>query len=321
MSNDLLQKLSNELKEARTKKKISIDQIFTKTRIDKKYLTAIEEGNFGVMPEVYIRAFIKEYSKNVGLNSDEILEKYSKAKQGIDYSENAEPKENIVAEKSEQIKAAIFDVSKAENSDQPVETNSKSNKTFAQVLIGLVMLISIFVIYQLFLTENNREIITEKPFNEIVEQQSGKVVDEVESTIDEPKEIQNDQPKEKIEPKKVEEKKITKVKSDPIIPTLALDPNKLNLTIVGSDKSWIRAVVDDTDNSEFIIDNGINKVLTADSKFYLHIGNSGGVKLLLNNKDIFFSGAPGKVRKIYVTKDGIEYLRRTPQLNAEQTTN
>ena len=76
MSNQLVKKIADELKEARKKKKISIEQIFTKTRIDKKYLNAIEDGNFSIMPDVYIRAFIKEFAVNVGLNPNEIIEKY-----------------------------------------------------------------------------------------------------------------------------------------------------------------------------------------------------------------------------------------------------
>ena len=59
------------------------------------------------------------------------------------------------------------------------------------------------------------------------------------------------------------------------------------------------------------------KELNAKDKFYLHIGNSGGIKLLLNNQDLSFSGATGRVRKIFVTKNGIEYLRRTPIINAD----
>ncbi len=82
-------------------------------------------------------------------------------------------------------------------------------------------------------------------------------------------------------------------------------------------KSWIRVVSDEKDNMEFIIDQGITKVLNAKEKFYLHIGNSGGVKIFLNNKDLFFSGSEGKVRKIFVTKNGIEYLKRTPIFNEE----
>ena len=75
------------------------------------------------------------------------------------------------------------------------------------------------------------------------------------------------------------------------------------------------------DNVEFIIDKGMIKVFYAKEKFYLHVGNSAGVKLYLNNKDLLFSGSDGKVRKIFVTENGIEYLRRTPVLDVEQESN
>ena len=80
----------------------------------------------------------------------------------------------------------------------------------------------------------------------------------------------------------------------------------------------MRVVSDDVENVEFIIEEGMSKVFYAKEKFYLHIGNSGGLKLYLDNKDMMFSGSPGKVRKIFVTENGIEYLRRTPILNVEQ---
>ncbi len=321
MSNDLLQKFSSELKEVREKKEISIEQIFNKTRIDKKYLTAIEENNFDIMPNVYIRAFIKEYAKTIGLNSDEVLDKFSKAKEGINYFKDITEESKTESPKQENIKPNVLIDSKVENTPKPVEEKPKSNKVLIQVLIGFLLLISIFVIYKLFLTESNTEIVTEKPFDKIIyEQNNGKTSEESLVKNDE-RAVESNKLIQKIELKKNTEIK-NKNNSNPAqktttIPTIAVNPNELALTIVGTAKSWIRAVVDDTDNSEFILENGITKVLRGKSKFYLHIGNSGGVKLLLNNKDIFFTGAPGKVRKIYVTKNGIEYLRRTPQINAE----
>jgi cytoskeletal protein RodZ len=321
MSNDLLKKFSKELKETREKKKLSIEQIFTKTRIDKRYLVAIEESNFDIMPNVYIRAFIKEYSKTIGLDPEEVLSKYSKAQQGINVFEIEKNEQNHDLKKQGTNKSHVLDALKVENTHNPVNKNAKSNKTFLPILIAFALLLSIFVIYKTFLTEKNTEIITEKPFDEIVKGQS-----QIENS-DENKDIRNEPlvdssaPIKKIEQKKNLETNVTN-DSDPAltgtkIPLVTLNPNELALTIVGMDKSWIRAVVDDVNNSEFIIDNGATKILTAKSKFYLHIGNSGGVKLLLNNKDIFFSGSPGKVRKINVTKKGIEYLIRTPEINAE----
>ncbi len=79
----------------------------------------------------------------------------------------------------------------------------------------------------------------------------------------------------------------------------------------------MRIVTDDANTTEFIIQNNMKKVFGAKSKIYLHIGNSGGVKLQLNGKELNFRGSPGRVRKILITKNGIEYLRRTPQINNE----
>ena len=105
MSSEYLKQLSEELKEAREKSKLTIEQIFTKTRIDKKYLNAIENGNFSIMPEVYIRAFIKEYAKAVGLVPSDILSKYELAKEGKSYSQTEV--EEVVEPDKKSIEAKI----------------------------------------------------------------------------------------------------------------------------------------------------------------------------------------------------------------------
>lgn len=65
------------LKEARTEKQLSLDEIQETTKIQKRYLIAIEEGNFHLLPgKFYARAFIKEYAIAVGLDPDELLEMY-----------------------------------------------------------------------------------------------------------------------------------------------------------------------------------------------------------------------------------------------------
>lgn len=323
MSNQLLQKIAEELKNARKKKKISIDQIFTKTRIDKKYLNAIEEGNFSIMPEVYIRAFIKEYSKNVGLNPDEILEKYTLAKKGIDFeeykneNEDSEVTKQLPGRKKKVILEKTDGDLKKESFEPNQQQHSKFNKSYYYAITAVLLLVFILVIYKLFLTETNNEIITEKPFEEIVKSQNANNSTSPNTLAEEDNTVQEIG---KIEPKKVELIQTDSKENKTIPVTLQNAVNNtdnLVLSIVSSDKSWIRVESDDKDVMEFTIEEGVTKVLGAKDKFYLHIGNSGGIKLLLNNKDLLFSGSQGKVRKIFVTKNGIEYLRRTPTENAE----
>ncbi|WP_242219419.1 RodZ domain-containing protein [Bacillus cereus group sp. BfR-BA-01380] len=69
--------LGQKLKEARELKGLSIDQLQEITKIQKRYLISIEEGNFGILPgDFYARAFIKQYAEAVGLNGEAIVEEY-----------------------------------------------------------------------------------------------------------------------------------------------------------------------------------------------------------------------------------------------------
>lgn len=65
------------LKQARLEKNLSLDYLQETTKIQKRYLTAIEEGNFKILPgKFYAKAFIKEYANAVGLDPNELLEHF-----------------------------------------------------------------------------------------------------------------------------------------------------------------------------------------------------------------------------------------------------
>lgn len=66
------------LKEARISKGYTLDNLQQTTKIQKRYLIAIEEGDFDIMPgNFYVRAFIKQYADSVGLDGDLLLEEHS----------------------------------------------------------------------------------------------------------------------------------------------------------------------------------------------------------------------------------------------------
>ncbi|TMV52361.1 helix-turn-helix domain-containing protein [Paenibacillus mesophilus] len=57
-----------------------MDQLEEMTKIRKRYLEAIEEGEYKILPgSFYVRAFIKSYSESVGLDPNEVLGLYGKA--------------------------------------------------------------------------------------------------------------------------------------------------------------------------------------------------------------------------------------------------
>jgi cytoskeletal protein RodZ len=74
-----------ELRTAREAKGISLQQIAELTLINSKFLEAIEQGNVTVLPQTYVRAFIREYAAVVGLNPAEVLRKYDEVTGGVQH--------------------------------------------------------------------------------------------------------------------------------------------------------------------------------------------------------------------------------------------
>ncbi|MFD0869117.1 helix-turn-helix domain-containing protein [Paenibacillus residui] len=73
-----MQELGQILKKQRLEQGISLEDLQETTKIRKRYLEAIEEGNYKVLPgNFYVRAFIKNYAEAVGLDPNELLKLYS----------------------------------------------------------------------------------------------------------------------------------------------------------------------------------------------------------------------------------------------------
>lgn len=70
----VVSELGQQLREARLARGLSLDDVQEMTKIRKRYLEAIEMGDYKVLPgSFYVRAFIKTYAETVGLDADELL--------------------------------------------------------------------------------------------------------------------------------------------------------------------------------------------------------------------------------------------------------
>jgi len=69
--------LGELLKKAREQRGLSLEDIQETTKIRKRYLEAIESGDYKVLPgSFYVRAFVKTYAESVGLDADDVLRLY-----------------------------------------------------------------------------------------------------------------------------------------------------------------------------------------------------------------------------------------------------
>lgn len=75
----VLTELGKRLVEAREEKGMSLEDLMAATKIQKRYLLAIEQGNYDIIPgKFYVRAFIKQYAEAVGLNPEQLFEEFRK---------------------------------------------------------------------------------------------------------------------------------------------------------------------------------------------------------------------------------------------------
>ena len=71
--------LGADFKKARESKGISLDQIATETRIRIRFLTAIENEEFHLLPGgIFNRGFVRTYAERVGIDPDEAVTDYER---------------------------------------------------------------------------------------------------------------------------------------------------------------------------------------------------------------------------------------------------
>jgi cytoskeleton protein RodZ len=76
-------KFIQELKKTRLEKKITLLDISSATRINIRFLDAIERGELEVLPKPYIRSFIKQYAQHVGADVPAVMAKFEEYQRGL----------------------------------------------------------------------------------------------------------------------------------------------------------------------------------------------------------------------------------------------
>ncbi|MBH0173146.1 DUF4115 domain-containing protein [Fictibacillus sp. 23RED33] len=132
--------LGKLLKEKREEKGMSLEELQTATKIQKRYLVAIEEGKYEVLPgSFYARAFIKNYCEAVGLNYETIFDEYSHEipKSAKEPTTEFEPR------------------SKRERSGVS-EDHSLLKRLIPIILIGILIVVVLFVVWKLLPDGNDQ---------------------------------------------------------------------------------------------------------------------------------------------------------------------
>ncbi|MDR2426224.1 MAG: DUF4115 domain-containing protein [Endomicrobium sp.] len=90
-----MKELGKILKEKRKELSLDLEKVHAATKIQEKYISAIEEGDKTVFTaEIYYKSFVKSYSKFLGFNGIELLIEYEKRKCDKNEEENCQQNKN-----------------------------------------------------------------------------------------------------------------------------------------------------------------------------------------------------------------------------------
>jgi len=301
--------LGQKLKETREAKGLSIDQLHEITKIQKRHLVAIEEGNYDVLPGAfYARAFIKQYADAVGLNGEELLVEHQST---IPQSEKREVPQVSTGQKTQE--------TMQKSSSWPIADH------MPKILVALLVIAVGVVIWFVF------QALTGKDDEKVPSAQSEKI--EVQKAKDSPLDTKKDEVKAE-EPKKEEPKKEEPKKEEPKkeeqpaqptgqqevkvvgttgkVSTLEIHNNKtLELEISAKGTSYVD-VKDDAGNE--ILNTTVQSGQTEKrdvstlKEVRLNIGSAPNVEIKLNGQVLAFPLDPQKEyhQRLVIKNQGIE---------------
>ncbi|MCM3251283.1 MULTISPECIES: helix-turn-helix domain-containing protein [Priestia] len=204
-----LTELGQRLRQERESKGLSLEDLQKLTKIQKRYLLGIEEGNYEVMPgKFYVRAFIKQYCEAIGLDTDAIFEEY---------------KSDIPSTQTEDIPQQLSRVRSRKEIPQHTKGVSKAYDYLPTVLVvaGVVVVgIIIWVIAQNIVSDKNKEQANqEAPNSEIQQSNTQEETNETtakndNSTSEDDQSAADKKEKEKAEREKAEKEKAAKEKAE-----------------------------------------------------------------------------------------------------------
>ncbi|MFJ5770041.1 helix-turn-helix domain-containing protein [Psychrobacillus sp. NPDC093180] len=256
--------LGARLKEARLAKGYSIDDLQEITKIQKRYLTGIEEGNYATMPGAfYVRAFIKQYAEAVGLNGDELLESY---KTDIPSPTNDDVSKSIPATPSRRSLGG--------------RTSNKFMEAFPMIVVALFIIAIIVIVWILYQNkpEDSKDVV-EPNDNVVIEQKPQSEQNAKDPVVEEQEKEEPEEPVEEevVEEEPVADEQLTFVETQGETSTYNLTGGEnYVLKVVATNKTWLN--IRDQDN-KILVDQAVS----AGETFELDVTNSSKVRVRLGS--------------------------------------
>ena len=318
----LLTEIGNRLREARIAKGLSLDDLQTITKIQKRYLLGIEEGNYSLMPgSFYVRAFIKQYAEAVGLEPEALFEEF---------------KGEIPTTAADELPGQL---SRVQSRKSFSDTGSKVLDVLPKLLIG-VFILGAFVFVWYFLAQKDTGDMVEEPdptenkevryeeSEDLAKEEEPKKTEEDTKAVgknDEKKDVK-DTKNEQVDKKDKNDK--SKIKQEITVKQAQGDKSfyelsnaeKFELKLVSTGETWVNV----KNGKGYSFFQGLMKKgetesqtldLSQETDIVIVVGNTTATEIFVNDQKVEYAVAPNDV----VRQDiAIHYVKSESEPELEQ---
>ena len=137
----------------------------------------------------------------------------------------------------------------------------------------------LLLIYLLFFTKQTEIVVTERPIEEVIK-----------------------------EKERFSDPNIAKTEHPALIPAA----DSLSLLRKANDTSWVKIILDDSDEEEFILFPQSQKIIKARNNYKITFGNYTRIELFLNNKPLDQGNNKKSVVHVLIDSTGLKYLSAPP---------
>ncbi|MCU0593992.1 MAG: DUF4115 domain-containing protein [Desulfobacterota bacterium] len=286
------QSVGTLLKSERERLGLSREQITEKTRMRAQIVEALENEAWGALPPpVFVRGFLRTYAKVLGIGQEAVLDLYAKS---------------VPSESSGQVPA--------------LEPPRRRRRWSWLVLLLLVFL---GALYGVWISYSSSPVRPGSPEPETKDREAtappapahkGASPVTPEPAAQPQVAVRAVEDPGKKEPAPVQSASPVTLPSPKEPEALTRDPvdegdRELSLTGIVRERTWLRIMIDGKEEKEYLFQPGARPQWRGKEKFYILIGNAGGIDFDLNGKRVGDLGKPGQVIRLTLPKDSVQKER------------
>ena len=251
------------LREAREEKGLSVADVSAETKINKKYIQALEDGNYLLIPsQVYAKGFVKAYSNYLGLDAKSLVGELMDF-----YKSREEGRKTILSTQKIQKIISIPNVMKFPKIPElPKFEFDKNIITYIIAVLSVLFLLLLFI-YGYVSSHQKRAILIQA----------------------------NPPATARIEEAKAEPKKLTaKSTEESTAKESKLSKGKIEVKLETIGRSWVLVTSGTKELYNETLEPG-SKLRFVGKEIKVKAGNSGAIKVYLNGKPLGIMGEEGAV--------------------------